>query len=219
MIIVTSRNSLPNCEHDPSYQYRSQSNLVKAFFVLHVEVLTSFEHNFKKQLPKVFYKKVILKNFAIFIEKHLRWSLFFNKSAGLEAGNFITKRLQHRYFFLKTANVLKYLFSSTSVNDCFWSLSIQKGSNNRKNREVFRDVFRDDNRRHIQNPVKHVRLVLQSLQIYFWIQFYFHIITFPWDMNHKFKTCVIHFKLIHPCSWIYKILINHYLFVQTNHNF
>ena len=50
----TSRNDLHNCEHDPSYYERSQSNLVKVFFVLHGEVLTGFKHSFKKQLPKVF---------------------------------------------------------------------------------------------------------------------------------------------------------------------
>ena len=46
-IIVTSRNSLPNCEHIPNYQYRNQSNLViKAFLILHGEVLTGFKPNF-----------------------------------------------------------------------------------------------------------------------------------------------------------------------------
>ena len=30
-----------------------------------------------------FYKKAVLKNFAIFKEKHLYWSLFFNKIVGL----------------------------------------------------------------------------------------------------------------------------------------
>ena len=56
-LFVTSRNSLPNCEHDPSYQERSHSNLVKAFFVRHREVLAGFKHSFKMQLPKVFHKK------------------------------------------------------------------------------------------------------------------------------------------------------------------
>ena len=30
-------------------------------------------------------KKAVLKNFAIFTEKHLRWSLFLNKNAGLQS--------------------------------------------------------------------------------------------------------------------------------------
>ena len=29
---------------------------------------------------------------------------------------------------------------------------------------------------------------------------------------------IFHFKLIHPCSWIYIILVSHYLPVQTHHN-
>ena len=41
-------------------------------------------------------KEVSLKNFAIFTEKRLCWSLFLNKFAGLRACNFIKKRLQHR---------------------------------------------------------------------------------------------------------------------------
>ena len=38
-------------------------------------------------------KKAELKHFAIFTEKHLRWSLFLNKNAGLQSWNFIKKRL------------------------------------------------------------------------------------------------------------------------------
>ena len=39
------------------------------------------ENIFKKQLPVVFYKKIILKHFAKFIGKHLRQSFFLNKVA------------------------------------------------------------------------------------------------------------------------------------------
>ena len=78
------------------------------------------------------------------------------------------------------------------MNDCFLTLLIPSGRNNRKNK----DVSRDDNRRHIQKPVKHLRwsflekqlnvfnrwrfsyylfkkLGLQSLQIYFELYFIF----------------------------------------------
>ena len=34
---------------------------------------------FQKQPPEAFYKKAVLKNFTIFTEKHLRWSLFLIK--------------------------------------------------------------------------------------------------------------------------------------------
>ena len=37
----------------------------------------------QKEPPEVFYKKLVLKNFAKFTEKHLGWNLFFNKVAGL----------------------------------------------------------------------------------------------------------------------------------------
>ena len=53
-----------------------QAVKVKAFFVLHGEVLTSFKHSFKKQPPKVFMRKAVLKNLKILIEKYLCWSLY-----------------------------------------------------------------------------------------------------------------------------------------------
>ena len=37
------------------------------------------------------------------------------------------------------------------------------------------------------------------------------IITLQWDINHKFKTRVCRFKLIHPCRWIHLILVSHFL--------
>ena len=42
---------------------------MKAFFILHDEVLTGFKHSVKKQPPKVFYKKAALKSLAILIDK------------------------------------------------------------------------------------------------------------------------------------------------------
>ena len=59
-------------------------------------------------------KKTVLKNFAIFTEKHLCWS-FFNKSAGLQACNFIEKRLHHRCF---PVNIAKFLRTPILKNVC-----------------------------------------------------------------------------------------------------
>ena len=76
----------------------------------------------------------------------------FNKFAGLRAGNFITKRFQHRYF---PVDIVKFLKTSILKDICELLLPnflIQNGRNNRKNR----DLFRDDNRRRVQNSVKHV---------------------------------------------------------------
>ena len=55
----------------------------------------------------MFYKETVLKNFAIFKGRHLCWSLFFNKVGGLQACNFIKKRLQHSCFPVKIAKFLK----------------------------------------------------------------------------------------------------------------
>ena len=77
----------------------------------------------------------------------------FNKFVGLQTGNFITKRLEHRCFpvniakFLKTP-ILKDIFERLLLNSV-----IQSGRNNRKNR----DVSNDDNRRLIQDTVKQLR--------------------------------------------------------------
>ena len=49
--------------------------------------------NFKSNRSQMFFKIGVLKNFAIFTGKRLRW-ITFNKVAGLEDCNFITKRLQ-----------------------------------------------------------------------------------------------------------------------------
>ena len=69
----------------------------------------------KKYNEQVFYKKVVLKNFAIFTEKHLRWSLFLNKNTVLQTWNFFKKRLQHRFF---PVNIAKFLRKPVLENIC-----------------------------------------------------------------------------------------------------
>ena len=44
----------PNCQDVPSYQQRGQNNLIKAFVVLHVKVLTGFKDNFIAPNGKTF---------------------------------------------------------------------------------------------------------------------------------------------------------------------
>ena len=63
----------------------------------------------QKQPPEVFFRKDVLKNFAYFTGKQLRWSLF-NKVAGPQACNFIKKRIQHRCVPVKLENFYKHLF-------------------------------------------------------------------------------------------------------------
>ena len=57
-----------------------------------------------KQPPEVFYKKTVLKNFAIFTGKHLCWSLFLNKVTGLQVVS-----LQHRCFPVNIAKFVRAL--------------------------------------------------------------------------------------------------------------
>ena len=78
------------------------------------KVLSSHEISEKyNEQGSVLQKKVVLKNFAMFTAKHLCWSLLFNKNAGLQACNFIKKRLQHRCF---VDNVAKFLRTAILKN-------------------------------------------------------------------------------------------------------
>ena len=58
---------------------------------------------------QVFYKKTVLKNFAIFTEENLCWSHFLNKNTGVKSWNFIKKRLHHRCFLVNIATFLRRL--------------------------------------------------------------------------------------------------------------
>ena len=83
----------------------------------------------------------------------------FNKFAGLQADSFITKGLQHSCF---SVNIAKFLKTSILKDICewFWTLLIQSGRDVFREKRKYgknRDVFRDGNRRRIQNPVKHLR--------------------------------------------------------------
>ena len=71
--------------------------------------------------PEVFYKKGVLKNVAIFTEKHLRQSLFFNKVAGLGPAAFLKKKLWHRCFPVSFATFKEHLFSQNTSGGYFWN--------------------------------------------------------------------------------------------------
>ena len=65
-----------------------------------------------------FLKITVPKNLAIFIGKHLRWSLFFNKVAGLKVCTFIKNRFQRRCFPM---NIAKFLRAAFFIEH-FWQL-------------------------------------------------------------------------------------------------
>ena len=68
-------------------------------------------------------RKVVLRNFAKFIGKHLFQSLFFNKIAGIRPATLLKKRLWHRCFPVNFAKSKEHLFYRTSLSDCFCSSS------------------------------------------------------------------------------------------------
>ena len=70
---------------------------------------------------QVFYKKAVLKNFAIFTRKTAVLEFLFNKVAGLHACNFIKKRHENRYF---PVNIAKFFRTPTLKNICEWLLLI-----------------------------------------------------------------------------------------------
>ena len=59
---------------------------------------------------QMFFKIDVLKNFAMFVGKHLCWSFFFNNVAGPQGCNFIKKRLRHRCFPVNVAKFLRTRF-------------------------------------------------------------------------------------------------------------
>ena len=60
--------------------------------------------------PELFCKKVVLKNFAKFTEKHLCWSLFSSKVADVRPATLLKNKLRHRYFHLNFVKSLSNNF-------------------------------------------------------------------------------------------------------------
>ena len=65
-------------------------------------------YNVRCSQPKVFSKKSVLKNLAKFTGKHLHWSHFLNKVAGLQLATLLKKRFQYRCF---PVNFAKFLWT------------------------------------------------------------------------------------------------------------
>ena len=104
VILIGGRNSHPEVSYKKGFLKISQ-NLQ--------------ECTCQKQPPGMFCKKCGLKDFSIFIEKHLCWILFFNDIAGLKACNFIKKGLQHRCFPVNIAKFLRIPILKNTSGGCF----------------------------------------------------------------------------------------------------
>ena len=91
-------------------------------------------------LNKVTRLRPAIKNFAIFIEKHLRWSLFLNKNVGFQSWNFIKKRLQHRFFPVTIAKLLRTSVLENICERLFQRFSTWS-SNKTRNMGIEEDIF------------------------------------------------------------------------------
>ena len=78
----------------------------------------------QKEPPEVFHKKAVLKNFAIFTGKHLRWSLFSMKLQAFTATILLKRHSNTGVFLWTLQNFQEQLFWRTSGNGCFCSLSL-----------------------------------------------------------------------------------------------
>ena len=144
---------------------------------------------------QVFYTKVIIKNFAIFTEKQLRWSLFLNKNAGLQSWNFIKKRLQHRFF---PVNIMKILRTPALENICerLFERFPTWASNITSNMGIDEDIFSETKQKiNIQHLARWKKLTFSWCSWSFRLSLYFHCMPQAAFALHNKKMIVVkHFK-------------------------
>ena len=83
------------------------------------QTITS-QSQFRGSRTHMLFKIGVFKNFAT--GKHLCWSLFFNKAAGLKVCNYLKNRLQHMSFAVDIAKLLRTAFFRTPLLAAFVSL-------------------------------------------------------------------------------------------------
>ena len=116
----------------------------------------------------MFNKNAVLKNFAIFTEKHLRWSLFLNKNVDLQSWNFIKKRLQRRFFSCGYCKI----FKNTWFGEHLWT-----ASNITRNMEIEKDIFsktKQNKKKKIKNLAKWKNLTFSWCSWSFRFSLYLH---------------------------------------------
>ena len=95
------------------------------FFNEFSDVRTESKILFRGRHRRCSLRKCLLRNFAKFTEKHLRQSLFFNKSC-LWPATLLKKRLWRRCFSVDFAKFLRTPFLQTPLGDCFCFLLYEK---------------------------------------------------------------------------------------------
>ena len=98
----------------------------------------------------LFYKKAILKNFGIFTGKHLCWSLFFNKTAGLQSCNFIKKGPPTQMFACEYCAIFKNTCFEEHLWTDIWAFSYMIKKHSKQHRKWRRDFFKNNNNNNIK---------------------------------------------------------------------
>ena len=112
--------------------------------------------NLKSSYRRCSIKKAVLKNVAIFIGKHLPWVAFW-WIFRLSSRQLYYKEIRTQVLSCEYCKTFKNIYFKghlwTTASELYWfkvEVVIEKT-------DVFRDVFRDDNRRRIQNPLKYLK--------------------------------------------------------------
>ena len=103
------------------YKLKHARRISERYFTAINKECFKWDYNpFQKQPPKVFHKKTVHKNFAIFTGKNLcSLESLFNKVAGLNPCNFIQNRPQHRFSLWILQNFEEHLVWRTFGNRYF----------------------------------------------------------------------------------------------------
>ena len=112
-LLIDCPHSILDIIHDVRlevWQFWKSSNLRYSKVFQNEFLYWKYYKTFQKQPREMFYKKVVLTNFAKFTGKHLSHSFFFNKVAGLSPATLFKKRLRHRCFPMNFAKFLRTPF-------------------------------------------------------------------------------------------------------------
>ena len=90
------------------------------YLIFRTRYILNIHKTFKSNHRRSSIKKAVLKNFAILRRTPVLESLF-NKVAGLQAFNFIKKRLYHRCFSVNIAKFFRTPILKKTANGCFWA--------------------------------------------------------------------------------------------------
>ena len=86
--------------------------------------MSSIEDNYLEAATWGVLQKALFLNISQYSQENNCWEFVLNKIAGLQACNFIEKRLQHRFFLVHYFTLVIYLFSAVSLQ--LWRKTMKK---------------------------------------------------------------------------------------------